>query len=112
MPLQVHLRQKSAHYWMLCKYLILSDSSSSIGALTSQRISARTHCIIYECEEVLSWLRSWQLKIRLMWISAHIGVPGNYMVDGIAKDGAKNEHWDVIYTHRLNLTFYSNGKAN
>jgi ribonuclease HI len=58
------------------EYLILSDSLSSIGALRSKRISART-----------------QFKVRLMWISAHVGVPGNEMLGGIAEDGAKKLYY-------------------
>jgi hypothetical protein len=98
MSLQVHLWQKSVHYWMLCKYLILSNSLSSIEALRSQRISVRTHSIIYECEEVLLWLRSRQF-----------GVPGNDMVDGIAKYGAKTE---LYYpSNALRCNFYPQIKS-
>jgi hypothetical protein len=51
------------------EYLILSDSLSSIETLRTQKISVRTHSVIYECKEVLCWLRSNQFKIRLMWFS-------------------------------------------
>jgi ribonuclease HI len=44
------------------------------------------------------WLRSQQFKVRLMWIPAHVGVPGKEMVDGIAKDGAKNELYYPSYS--------------
>jgi hypothetical protein len=59
------------------EYLILSDSLRSIGTLIrSRRISART-----------------QFKFRLMWITAHVGVPGNEMLGGIAEDGAKKLYY-------------------
>jgi hypothetical protein len=80
------------------EYLILSDSLSSIGALRSKRISART-----------------QFKVHLMWIPAHVGVPGNEMLGGIAEDGAKKtllSPWGATFTRRLNLAFCSNGKAD
>jgi hypothetical protein len=58
MSIQLYLRQKLTHYWMLfikssqpCECLILSDSLSSIEVLRSWRISARMHSIIYECKK-------------------------------------------------------------
>jgi hypothetical protein len=49
------------------------------------------------------WLRSRQLKARLMWI------------DGIAKDRAKNELYYLLpratFTRSLNLAVYPNGRA-
>jgi ribonuclease HI len=71
------------------EYLILSDNLRSIETLRTQKISAWTYSVIYECRKVLWWLRSKQFKVRLMWIPTHTGIPGNEMVDGIAKDGAK-----------------------
>jgi hypothetical protein len=63
------------------EYLILSASLNSIGALISQKISAKKHSIIYKCKEVLWWLHSRQYGIHQ--IPAQVGIPGNVMVVGI-----------------------------
>jgi hypothetical protein len=64
------------------EFLILTDS------LSFQNISPRTHSVVYECREVLWWLRANQFVVRLMWVPAHVGIGGNEMVDRIAKDSA------------------------
>jgi hypothetical protein len=35
------------------EFLILTDSLSSIEALSSRKISSRTHSVVYECKEAL-----------------------------------------------------------
>jgi hypothetical protein len=53
-----------------------------------------------------------------MWILAHVRLPGNEMVDGTAKDGAKMDstppvmQWGMNFTRRLNLAFYPNDKGD
>jgi ribonuclease HI len=66
--------------------LIPTDSLSSIEALRSRKISPRTHSVVYECKEVLWWLRVNQFVVRLMWVPTHVGIDGNKMVDRIAKE--------------------------
>jgi ribonuclease HI len=68
--------------------LILADSLSSIEALRSRKISPRTHSVVYECKEVLWWLRANQFVVRLIWVPAHVGIDDNEMVDRIAKESA------------------------
>jgi ribonuclease HI len=70
------------------EFLILTDSLSSIEALRSWKIPPRINCIVYECKEVLWWLRANQFVVWLMWVPAHVGKDGNEMVDRIAKDTA------------------------
>jgi ribonuclease HI len=76
-------------------FLILTDSLSSIEALRSRKISSRTHSVVYECKEVLWWLRANQFVVRLMWVPAHVGIDGNEMADRIAKESAAsgNLYW-------------------
>jgi ribonuclease HI len=70
------------------EFLILTDSLSLIEALRSRKISPRNHSVVYECNEVLWWLRANQFAVQLMWVPAHVGIDGNEMVDRIAKESA------------------------
>jgi hypothetical protein len=69
------------------EFLILADILSSIEALRSRKISPRTHSVVYECKEVLWWLRVNQFVVRLMWVPTHVAIDGNEMVDRIAASG-------------------------
>jgi hypothetical protein len=58
----------------LGRYLILTDSMSSIRAMKSRKISLHTHPFVYECKQ-----KCWQLarngrEVSFMWVSAHIGI--------------------------------------
>jgi hypothetical protein len=57
----------------------------------------------------LWWLCSYQFKVRLMWILAHVGIPGNGIVDSIAKNGANSV---LYYTSvALRCSFYPQNKS-
>jgi hypothetical protein len=70
------------------EFLILTDSLSSIETLRSRKISPKTHSVVYECKEALWRLKANQFVVRLIWVSAHVGIDGNEMVDRIAKESA------------------------
>jgi hypothetical protein len=61
----------------LGRYLILTDSMSSIRAMESRKISLHTHTFVYECKQ-----KCWQLarsgsEVSFMWVTAHVGIAGN-----------------------------------
>jgi hypothetical protein len=63
------------------KYLILTDSMSSIRAMESRKISLHTHSFVCECKQ-----KCWQLtrsgrEVSLVWVPAHVGIAGNERVD-------------------------------
>jgi ribonuclease HI len=65
----------------LGRYLILTDSMSSIKAMESRKISLHTLPFVYECKQ-----KCWQLtrsgsEVRFMWVPAHVGVAGNETTD-------------------------------
>jgi ribonuclease HI len=61
----------------LGRYLILTDSLSSITAMESRKISLHTHPFVYECKQ-----KCWQLTrsgrgVSFMWIPANFGIAVN-----------------------------------
>jgi ribonuclease HI len=65
----------------LGRYLILTDSKSSIRAMESRKISLHTHPFVYECKQ-----KCWQLarsgrEVSFMWVPAHVGIAGNERAD-------------------------------
>jgi ribonuclease HI len=78
------------------KFLIMSDSMSSIAALQSQRISPKIHPLVYECKEAFWVLHRLGYDISIGWVPSHVGVRGNERVDQIAKNAASNSvFWDA-----------------
>jgi hypothetical protein len=65
----------------LGRYLILTDSMSSIRAMESRKISLHTHPFVYGCNQ-----KCWQLtrsgrEVSFMWVPAHVGTAGNERAD-------------------------------
>jgi hypothetical protein len=63
----------------LGRYLIFTDSISSIRALESRKMSLHTHPFVYEC-------KCWQLtisgrEVSFMYVSAHVVIAGNERAD-------------------------------
>jgi ribonuclease HI len=71
------------------EFIILSDSMSSLRALRTQRISHRTHSLVYEIKEASWWLKRQGYKIHIMWIPSHVGVMGNERADHLAGEAAR-----------------------
>jgi hypothetical protein len=60
----------------LGRYLILTDSMSSIRAMQSRQISLHTHPFVYECKQ-----KFWQLtrsgrEVSFIWVPVHVGIAG------------------------------------
>jgi ribonuclease HI len=69
------------------RYLIVTDSMSSLRALQTRRITPRAHSLVYEIMEACWWLKNNGYKIHMMWIPSHLGVRGNeraYQLAGVA----------------------------
>jgi ribonuclease HI len=68
----------------LGRYLIFTDSMSSIKAMESRKISLHTHQFVYVCKQ-----KCWQLarsgrEVSFMWVPgvpAHVGIAGNERAD-------------------------------
>jgi ribonuclease HI len=70
------------------KFLILTDSLSSIAALQSQYISPKTHSLVYDCKVAFWILLGIGYEISIGWVPSHVGIGGNERVDQIAKIAA------------------------
>jgi hypothetical protein len=58
-------------------------------ALQTQKISHRTHSLVYEIKEASWWLERQGYKIHIMRIPSHVGVMGNERVDRLASEAAQ-----------------------
>jgi ribonuclease HI len=70
------------------RFLIATDSLSSIRAMQSQKISYHTHPGIYECKQKIFELKISGREVTLMWVPSHVGIDGNELADTEAKQGA------------------------
>jgi hypothetical protein len=65
----------------LGRFLILSDSLSSLMAMRSRRITCRTHPWYYESKQIYKNLQQLNYDVKLKWISSHVGISGNEVAD-------------------------------
>lgn len=70
------------------KFVIVTDSLSSMDAITMFTISAKTPIIILEIVSNLYDLQIAGYDITLLWTPAHVGIPGNERADTLAKEAA------------------------
>jgi ribonuclease HI len=54
------------------RYLILSDSLSSLMAMRSRRIRCKTHPWVYESKQIYWDLQQLNYDVKLIWISSHV----------------------------------------
>jgi RNase H len=65
------------------RYIILTDSLSSVYALESRIISPKVHELVYQCK-----LNEIGYEISIAWIPSHVGIGGNERADRLAKSAA------------------------
>jgi hypothetical protein len=73
------------------EFIILSDSMSSLRALQTQKISPRTHSVVYEIKEASWWLQRHGYGIHIMWIPSHVGVMGNERADRLTGEAVQGD---------------------
>jgi hypothetical protein len=92
-------------------HMFLVCSLSSIEVLRFQTMSVQTHSVIYECKEVLWWMRPNQFKIRLVllmlkfsgmrWFPASLGmVQKVYFTNPVLHWGAIFTRWSRLLSER------------
>jgi hypothetical protein len=59
------------------RYLIVTDSMSSVEALQPRRVPPRTHSLVCEIKEACWWLKNIEYEIHMMWIPSYEGVSGS-----------------------------------
>ena len=74
--------------------LILTDSLSSIKAITNPKPKTHLNILVHNIQKTLLKLN--ELEIILAWIPSHHQIPGNDTVDELAKTGAKLNIQSVI----------------
>jgi ribonuclease HI len=72
------------------RYLILSDSLSSLMAMRSRRITCKTHPRVYVSKQIYWDLQQLNCEVKLLWIPSHVGISGNEVADGLAKQAVKS----------------------
>jgi ribonuclease HI len=63
---------------------------SSLRALQTRRVAARTHSLVYEIKETCWWLKNNGYEIYMVWIPSHVVVKNNVRADQLAGDAVKN----------------------
>jgi ribonuclease HI len=70
------------------KFLIVSDSLSSLEALSTRKI---THPFLSDIHDLHTSLINDGKSIVFMWVPSHMGIRGNVMADQAAKEALKHE---------------------
>lgn len=79
------------------KYLIITDSMSSVQAL--QNIFSENP-LIQKIHELLTISKRNNKTIRFLWVPSHMGISGNEIVDQLAKEATKCPEYQGKVTHR------------
>jgi ribonuclease HI len=87
------------------RYLILSDSLSSLMAMRSRRITCKTHPWVYESKQINWDLQQLNYDVKLMWIPSHVGISSNEVAVGLAgqavESGTVHGQIPVANDHRI-----------
>lgn len=67
---------------------ILSDSRSALELLNGPKL---VHPLAKAIKESIAEIRKGGRQVRLFWLRAHVGTPGNERADQLAKEGAERE---------------------
>jgi ribonuclease HI len=59
------------------RYIILTDSLSSVYALESRIISPKVHELVYHCKEAFGQLNEIGYEISIAWIPSQVGIGRN-----------------------------------
>lgn len=94
--------QDDLHY----KFLIISDSMSSLKAIQDP---FSENPLIQELHELLLLIRQDHKIIKFLWTPSHRGIPGNEIVDELAKEATHIQQIQTITTHRdqINASKYA-----
>ena len=80
--------------------VIFSDSLGSIQAIQSEQSTSRPSLLI-EILELISDIRNLDNEITICWIPSHIGLPGNEVVDSLAKAAIDSPDVDMVVPYEL-----------
>jgi hypothetical protein len=103
------LTKPSLEHIQICprgRYLILSDSLSSLMGMPARRITCKTHPWVYESEQIYWDLQQLNYDVKLMWIPSHVGISGNEVADGLARQAVEtvDGQMTVANDHRILAT--------
>lgn len=86
--------------------IIFSDCKSVLSAINSNLINVYHNRYITEIKGKIYEIRKSGIKIRFVWIPAHIGIPGNEVADQIAKESANEFQSSKIFVPFTDLRTY------
>jgi ribonuclease HI len=74
-------------------------------AIRSRRITCKTHHWVYESKQIYWYLQQLNYDVKLMWIPSHVGISGNEVADGLARQavesGIVHGQMTVANDHRI-----------
>ena len=74
--------------------MICSDSSSALISILECKSESRQDIVVDVLHSIFR-SRNGGSKVKLVWIPAHIGVIGNELADGFAKNAVKKDIVDL-----------------
>jgi hypothetical protein len=73
--------------------------------MRSRKVTCRTYLWVYECKQIYRDLQQLNNDVKLMWIPSHMGISGNKVADGLARQtiesGTLHGQMTVANDHRI-----------
>ena len=91
------------------KYVIYTDSLSVLETLNMHNFDIKINFYIYKIKELLRQFDDDSLQI--VWIPAHVGIPGNEKADEIAKQATENNPSKKKFKNRNNDQIKKEGET-
>jgi ribonuclease HI len=74
-------------------------------AMRSRRIICKTHLWVYESKQIYWGFQQLNYDVKLMWIPSNVGISGNEVADGLAKQAVESGtvHEQITVANHLGM---------